>query len=174
MTVLETARLRLEPWSEAHTELLVRLSAISEVVRHVASGDVWPRERAELVSGAQRDHWVANGFGWRAAIERVTGTAVGFIGLNFLGDGTVGLAPDEYEIGWWLAPEAWGQGFACEGAAVVRDDAFASVGAPSLVARVQPQNRRSIVVAEALGFDFDFATTDDSAREVSVYRLTAR
>jgi RimJ/RimL family protein N-acetyltransferase len=170
---LETSRLRLEPWNDAHAQLLVRLSAMPEVMRHIGTGEVWPSERAEQVSTAQRDHWATAGFGWRAAIEKATGTAVGFIALNRAGAGTPGLAPDEHEIGWWLLPEAWGRGLAREGALAVRDDALRSLGAPGIVARIQPSNRRSIEVAKSLGLAFDFTTTDESEREVSVYRLLA-
>ena len=40
----------------------------------------------------------AGGPRWR----RPGGRTVGLITLNFAGEGTVGLDPGEYEIGWWL------------------------------------------------------------------------
>lgn len=171
---LETARLRLEPWDEAHTPLLVRLSAIPEVMRHIASGEVWAPDKAEQVARDKREHWTRHGFGWRAAIDRSTGEAVGFVALNLAGEGTVGLAPDEHEIGWWLEPAAWGRGLAREGAVAVRDDAFQAVGASSVVARVRRENRRSIAVAESIGLTFDFETTEaGGGRRLDAYRLTA-
>jgi hypothetical protein len=60
----------------------------------------------------------------RAAIERASGRAVGFIALNLAGEGTAGLDPGEYEIGWWLDPAAQGRGLAREGAQAVLDDAL--------------------------------------------------
>jgi RimJ/RimL family protein N-acetyltransferase len=171
---LDTARLRLERWDEPHTALLVRLSAIPEVMEHIASGEVWAPDKAEQVARDKREHWVRHGFGWRAAIDRSTGEAVGFVALNFAGEGTVGLAADEYEIGWWLAPEAWGRGLAREGAVAVRDDAFQTVGASSVVARVRRENHRSIAVAESIGLTFDFETAEaGGGRPLDVYRLTA-
>src|SRR5690242_19707823 len=91
--IIDTARLRLHRWEEAHAELLVRLSAMPEVVRHIGPGEPWPRARAEEVAAAQLRHWTEHGFGWRAAVEKSTGEAVGFIALNLAGEGTAGLDP---------------------------------------------------------------------------------
>jgi RimJ/RimL family protein N-acetyltransferase len=167
---IETARLRLQPWDESHTELLVRLFAIPEVMRHIGQGVPLGRADAERVAAAQREHWTAYGFGWRGAADKATGELVGFVALNFTGDGTAGLDGDEYEVGWWLAPPAWGQGLAREGAQAIRDEAFQDLNAPSVVARVQPANARSIAVAEACGFAYDFTTTGKFGEAVVIYR----
>jgi RimJ/RimL family protein N-acetyltransferase len=169
--VLETARLRLHRWDETHTDLLVRLSAMPELTRFVGPGTTWPRARAEEVAATQRRRWSEHGFGWRPAVESATGELVGFIALNFAGEGTAGLDAGEYEIGWWLAPPAWGRGFAREGAEAVRDEALGALGAPSLVARIHPANARSIAVAEGIGLARDFETTGRSGDPVVIYRL---
>jgi RimJ/RimL family protein N-acetyltransferase len=170
---LETDRLRLEPWSERHTELLVRLSAEPEVMRYIGAGAVWTRPQAEQVAAAQRQHWKEHGFGWRPAREKSSGVLVGFIALNLAGEGTVGLDRDEYEIGWWLSPSVWGRGLAREGGLALCREAFATLGAPSVVARIQPDNGRSISVAQAIGLTHDFRTTGGAGEPVAVYRLRA-
>jgi RimJ/RimL family protein N-acetyltransferase len=167
---IETARLLLEPWDERHTELLVRLSAIPEVVRFVGPGSRWSRAQALEAAERQRRHWEEHGFGWRGAAEKAGDALVGFMALNLAGEGTAGLDPREYEIGWWLAPEAWGRGLAREGAVALRDEAFGRLGAPSVVARIQPANGRSIAVAEAAGLTLDFTTTGRTGEPVAVYR----
>jgi RimJ/RimL family protein N-acetyltransferase len=171
--VLETSRLRLEMWEERHAEMLVWLSSLPEVMRFIGAGGVWSREWALEVAERQRRHWAEHGFGWRPATERATGELVGFIALNFALEGTAGLDPGEYELGWWLAPSAGGRGLAREGAAAIRDEAFDSLGAPSVVARIQPGNERSIAVARATGLTYDFTTTGRSGEPVAVYRQTA-
>ena len=171
--VLETARLRLERWDERHTEMLVWLSSLPEVTRFIGTGGTWGRDWAQDVAERQRRHWAEHGFGWRAATETATEEIVGFIALNFAGEGTFALDPGEYEIGWWLAPAAGGRGLAREGAAAIRDEAFGRLGAPSIVARIQPANQRSIAVAEATGLSYDFTTTGRSGEPVAVYRLAA-
>jgi len=140
---LLTPRLRLEPWSDAHTEMLVRLGSTPSVTRYIGAGSTWPADRSIEVAQRNRDHWREHGFGWRAAIRLDSGEAIGFTALNFAGEGS-GVDADEYEIGWWLDPSAWRQGFAREGALAVCEEAFTQVGAPSLVARIQPGNGPSL------------------------------
>jgi RimJ/RimL family protein N-acetyltransferase len=169
-----TARLRLDPWGEEHTELLVRLSAMPEAMRFIGLGVPWPRAKAEEVAAAQLRHWREHGFGWRAAVEVATGRLAGFMALSFAGEGTAGLDAAEHEIGWWLVPPAWGRGLAREGAQAMRDEAFDVLGAPSVVARIQPANARSIAVARATGLAHDFDTTGRYGEPVAVHRLAGR
>lgn len=167
---METARLRLDPWTEEHTGFLVALSARPEVTRYIATGTTWTPARAEEVAARGRAHCAEHGWGWRAATERATGTLIGLIALNRAGEGTPGVGPDEHEIGWWLAPEAWGRGYAREGAAAVRDDAFAR-GAPGLVARIQPGNAASLAVAGAIGMAYAFSTVGRYDDAIEVLRV---
>lgn len=170
---LETPGLRLVRWDKPHTQLLVQLSSIPEVMRFIGSGVPWSRAKAEEVAAVQRQHWSQHGFGWRPATDKVTGHLVGFMALSFAGDGTAGLDATEYEIGWWLAPQAWGRGLAREGALAMRDEAFDALKAPSVVARIQPANAPSIAVAKATGLKYEFSTTGKTGEPVVVYRLAA-
>lgn len=169
---LLTARLRLEPWSEAHTERLVRLACTPTVMRYIGAGSVWPTDRSIEVAKRNREHWREHDFGWRAAVRRDTGEVIGFTMLNFAGEGS-GVDAGEYEIGWWLDPPAWRQGFAREGALAVREEAFIRVGAPSLVARIQPGNRASLVVAASIGLKPESESTGRGGEAIAVLRLTA-
>ncbi len=150
--------------------MLARLATIPSVVRYVGSGEIWSREKCREVHDRQVEHWRRHGFGWRAAVEKASGRQVGLIALNFLGDGTAGLDPGEYEIGWWLHPSERGRGFAREGARALRDEARDRLGAPSVVARIQPPNGPSIAVASVIGLCLDFRTTGPSGEPVVVYR----
>jgi RimJ/RimL family protein N-acetyltransferase len=168
---LETARLLLPEWSESDAALLARLSADPRVVRYIGDGQRWSPEKAADVSWGMVEHWRTNGFGWRVAVEKRSGEPVGFAALNYLGEGTAGLEPDEFEIGWWLSPSAWGRGFASEGARAICREAFTRVGAQSVVARLQPDNRASARVAERLGMSLELETTGRFGERVAVYRL---
>ncbi len=169
MSVLRTARLRLEPWAPEHVEPLARWGADPAVVRFVGDGTTWPRERAQERSAAQLEHWREHGFGWRIAYERDGRDPVALLALNFAPEGTDGMITVEHEIGWWVAPEAWGRGYAREGAAAVRDEALARLGAPWVVARIHPDNAASIRVAEAIGLRHEQSTTGP-AGPVELYR----
>ncbi len=169
---LHTRRLGLEPWSDDATRLFRALATTPAVVRYIGDGQPWSEAKMETVAAHNADHWREHGFGWRLARLESTGDAVGFIALNFAGEGS-GVAPDEYEIGWWLAPAAWGQGIAREGAAALREEAFQPLQAPSILARIQPENTASLAVAGAIGLRHESQTTGRTGETISVLRLTA-
>ena len=171
--IIETERLRLVQWGEQHVPLLTRLSSLPQIMRYIGTGQTWPTHTAEEISEKQRRHWEEHRFGWRAAVEKETERQVGFIALNFVGEGTAGLDPCEYEVGWWLEPQAWGRGLAREGAEALCDEAFERLTAPSVVARIQPENKRSVRVARQVGLAFDFETTGNAGETVWVYRRPA-
>lgn len=171
--VLETDRLLLRPWTSDDVALLATLSSNPRVTRYIGMGHTWTALQAITVSDRAASHWREHGFGWRVMIHVASGTEIGLLALNLMGDGTAGLDPEEHEIGWWLSPEFWGHGYATEGARVVAQDAFTSLAAPHLTARILPDNTGSIAVAGAIGMGFEFNTVAEPGVLVSVYRVAA-
>jgi len=171
--LLETERLRLEPWLPGHGVMLARLAAMPDVMRHVGTGATWTPAEAEGHSARALVHWRSHGFGWRAACERGSGRRVGLIALNFAGRDVPELADDDYEIGWWIDPAYWGRGYATEGGKAIRDEAFDRLGAPSVVARIHPDNAASAKVAAALGLTPARDGTTRHGVPVRIHRLVA-
>lgn len=171
--VLETDRLLLRPWTSEDVALLARLSSNPRVTRYIGLGQTWTALKAITVSDRALSHWREHGFGWRVIVHVASGTEIGLLALNLMGDGTPGVDPGEHEVGWWLSPEHWGHGFATEAARAVVDDAFASLGAPHLAARIRPENAGSIRVATAIGMAFEFNTVAEPGVLVAVYRVNA-
>jgi RimJ/RimL family protein N-acetyltransferase len=169
MRVLETERLRLERWAPRHGALLARLAALPEVMRHIGAGEVWTAAQTAERHERGLAHWRDHGFGWRAAVERASGAPVGLIALN-RAEGVAGLRDDDMEVGWWVDPAAWGRGYATEGARAIVDEAFTRLGAPSVVARIQPANTASLRVAAALGLLPERDATDPSGQAVRILR----
>lgn len=101
----------------------------------------------------------------------MTGSWLGFVGLNIVGPGVEGVAPDEVEIGWWLIRSTWGQGYASEGAAVVRDEGFTRVGLGRVIARLQPANRASARVAEKIGMRLEREGAGRHGEALLIYGL---
>jgi RimJ/RimL family protein N-acetyltransferase len=167
---LHTDRLALDPWTEGDDRLLGDLARTPAVMRYVGDGTTWSDARIHGVAAHVLAHWAEHGFGWRVA--RCDGEPVGFIALNFAGEGA-GIDAGEYEIGWWLAPAAWGRGLAREGAAAVRDEAFSRIGAPSIVARIAPANGRSLAVAAAIGLSHETESAGRTGEPIAVLRLGA-
>lgn len=171
--VLETDRLLLRPWTAEDVALLAALSSNPRVTRYIGDGLTWTALKAITVSDRALGHWREHGFGWRVAVELTSGTEIGLIALNLMGPGTAGLDPEEHEIGWWLSPDRWGHSYATEAARAVADDAFASLQAPHLTARILPENAASIEVATRLGMEFEFNTVAEPGVAVAVYRVAA-
>jgi RimJ/RimL family protein N-acetyltransferase len=171
--LLETERLRLEPWAPEHGGMLARLGAMPEVMRFVGAGVPWTPAEAEERSARALVHWRTHGFGWRAAVERATGHAVGLIALDRAGPEVPELADGEHEIGWWIDPGRWGRGYATEGGRAVRDEAFGRLGAPTVAARVHPENAASLAVAAALGLEPESETVNRHGVPVTILRLAA-
>jgi RimJ/RimL family protein N-acetyltransferase len=169
--VVETKRLLLRPWGESDANLLVRLSADPIVTRYIGDGHPWTAERAASVANAVLSHWHEHGFGWRPIADRTHAEPIGFVALNYLGEGAaVGLDADELEIGWWLFPDAWHRGYGTEAALAVRDEAFGHLSADSVVARIQRPNTASVAVAEAIKMTFESETIGRFAEPIDIYR----
>jgi [ribosomal protein S5]-alanine N-acetyltransferase len=88
-----------------------------------------------------------DGHGLWLVRERHTGVPVG----------QVGLAMQEVEgdrrpeIGWLLAREFWGRGYATEAGAAARDAAFSRWSYPEVISLIRPENLPSRRVAGRLG-----------------------
>lgn len=169
---LETERLLLLPWTAEDVGLLSRLAADPRVVRYVGTGMTWSAAKALERSDAQVERWRQLGFGWRVAVDKWTGTQLGFIALNYMGEGTAHTQATDHEIGWWLDPQAWGNGYAAEGARAVVHDAFTELNAPHLTARIMPTNDASIQVALSLGMAHTRDTVVDPDIAACLYQCT--
>lgn len=142
---LETARLRLRQFREGDLDAWARIAADPETMRFIGGGEPLSRSEAWRSLGYLLGHWELRGYGLWAAEERASGALVGRIGL-YHPEGWPGL-----EVGWLVARERWGEGFATEGARAALDHAFAHVGAERVISVIQPGNAASIRVAEKLG-----------------------
>lgn len=93
------------------------------------------------VSGA----WLVNGFSMFSVIEKATGRWVGRLG-PWRPDGWPGD-----EVGWGLTREAFGKGYATEGATAAMDYAFDVLGWDRAIHSIDPANAPSQAVARRLG-----------------------
>lgn len=168
---IQTERLVLEPWDERWLDDWIGLCQDPEVMRYIGPGMTWEPETARAVFRRALDHWHEHGFGWRAPIDKATGTWLGLAGLNYLSTGSDDVAED-VEIGWWLIPSAWGKGLATEAASAVRDEAFARLKLDRIVGRYQPANVASGRIMERLGMTHEQDTTGKYGEPLRIYSLT--
>jgi RimJ/RimL family protein N-acetyltransferase len=169
---LDTKRLILEPWHARHRAPWRRICRDPEVMRSIGAGEVWAAEKADEVFDRALEHWESHGFGWRSALDKTTREWLGFAGLNYVGPGTDGVAPEEVEIGWWIIRERWGRGYASEGAAALRNEGFARVGLVRMIARLQPANTASARVAEKIGMSFEREAAGRAGERLVIYALS--
>lgn len=137
--------MRLRQFRESDLDAWARIAADPETMRFIGGGEPLSRSEAWRSLGYLLGHWELRGYGLWAAEERASGALVGRIGL-YRPEGWPGL-----EVGWLVARERWGEGFATEGAHAALDHAFAHVGAERVISVIQPGNAASIRVAEKLG-----------------------
>lgn len=90
-------------------------------------------------------HLYLRGFSQSAVVEKESGRVIGRGGL-WRPEGWPGL-----EVGWVLARDAWGKGYATELGAASRDHAFTALGAEWLCSLIHPDNTASVAVALRIG-----------------------
>lgn len=175
--VLQTERLVLRRWTAADREPLAKITADPDVMRYRLR-TLTRRESDDLISAAEAS-FDEQGFGLWAVERSENHRLIGYIGLEEASE-DLPFRPLVH-IGWHLATDTWGQGYAAEGAAVVLDYTFDTLGLPEVVAHTTKRNERSEAVMRRLGMTHD--PTDDfdapwyppghPNRRFVLYRLTA-
>ncbi len=130
---LTTERLHLRPFTAADQDAIHAVYADPEVMRHVGHGA--HKTMAETANALRiyGDVLARRGYSFLAVTEREGGRLVGDGGLHPLG----GQGPD-VELGYTLARSAWGRGYATELGRALIEHAFTELGAPRVVALVEP------------------------------------
>jgi RimJ/RimL family protein N-acetyltransferase len=148
--VVDTERLVLRRWSDEDAPALAAINADPEVMRYIGGGRPLGRRLSDdLLTRFERE-WDERGFGlWAVEEADAPGQLLGFCGL------TVPMFLPEVlpavEVGWRLAPAAWGRGIATEAARAAIAFGFGELGMREIIAIVHPDNRRSVRVCEKLG-----------------------
>jgi RimJ/RimL family protein N-acetyltransferase len=154
---LETDRLRLRRWRPSDREPFAALNADPRVMEHLPA--LLSREESDALQSLCDAHFVQYGFGlWAVEIRGVTPFA-GFLGLSvptFQAHFTPCV-----EVGWRLAADHWGHGYATEGARAVLLFGFQMVGLAEIVSFTVPGNLRSRRVMEKIGMTYDPADDFD-------------
>jgi RimJ/RimL family protein N-acetyltransferase len=173
--ILQTERLILRDWRDADLDAWAAMNVDPRVMEHFPK--LLDREASDAIALRARDSWAQRGFGLLAVeIPGVTPFA-----------GSVGLSVPRFEahftpcveIGWRLAHEYWGQGYATEAARATMADGFARLGLDEIVAMTAVGNARSRHVMEKLGmtrtdaddFDHPMVPEGNRVRRHVLYRI---
>jgi RimJ/RimL family protein N-acetyltransferase len=140
----ETERLRLRDFRAADLDAYAAMCADPEVMRHIGGGGPVGRDVAWRQIALFLGAWALQGHGMWALERKSDGALIGRVGF---------LDPPDWpgcEIGWLLARDAWGQGYAFEAARAAIDFGRSRLGLGELISLIRPDNSRSIALAERL------------------------
>ena len=175
MTELRTDRLLLRQWRDEDRAPFAALNADPVVMEHFPS--TMTREASDAFVDFNVATLAERGWGLWAVEVADTRAFIGFVGLSeprfeahFM---------PAVEIGWRLARDAWGHGYATEAARAALAYAFGELGLDGVVSFTTVENHRSRRVMERIGMahdpadDFDHPrVTDERLRRHVLYRLS--
>jgi len=154
---LRTERLLLRRWRAADREPFAALNADPRVMEHFPA--LLSREQSDERVERIEAHFQQHGYcQWAVEIPGVTPFA-GFIGLS-VPQFEAHFTPC-VEIGWRLAADCWGRGYATEGARAALPFGFEELALAEIVSFTVPANVRSRRVMEKLGMTHDPADDFD-------------
>lgn len=140
---IDTPRLLLRPPQLVDLDAWAAMMMDEQTARYI--GGVMPRAVTWRALMTMIGSWHAHGFAMFSVIEKSTGRWIGRLG-PWMPEGWPGP-----EIGWALVRDAWGKGYATEGATAASDWAFDRLGWTDMIHSIDPLNRASQEVANRLG-----------------------
>jgi RimJ/RimL family protein N-acetyltransferase len=141
---LETKRLLLRQWRPEDIDPYIEICSDAQVMQYL-TGKAFNRLQSWRHMAFLMGHWQINGFGHWAVEEKNSGQLIGRIGF---------LQPTDwpgFEIGWTLAKNSWGKGYATEGATKALEHAFTKMNKSQVISIIHPNNEPSKKVATELG-----------------------
>ncbi|HAM02712.1 MAG TPA: GNAT family N-acetyltransferase [Acidimicrobiaceae bacterium] len=174
---LHTPRLVLRRWLDRDRKPFARINADPEVMAF-RFGALTRRQSDALVDEIETS-FELRGFGLWAVERKRDGRLLGFTGLG-TSDFGASFCP-AVDIGWQLAPDVWGQGYATEGAVAALGFAFNGLELEEVVAHTTRLNKRSRAVMGRIGmthspvddFDAPWYRPGHPKRRFVLYRVTA-
>lgn len=154
---IRTARLALRRWRRSDREPFAALNADPRVMRHFP--DRLTRTESDDLVDAIEAGFAQRGYGLWALELLASGEFVGFTGLA---TASVRLRfTPAVEVGWRLAPSAWGLGYATEAARAALGFGFDAAGLDEIVSFTTVANLRSRAVMQRIGMSHDRADDFD-------------
>ena len=144
---IATERLILRQWKESDLFPFYRLNSDPEVMKFFPA--LLSREESDEFASEIRLRIEENGWGLWAVEERKSKKFIGFVGLN---QPIIELPFSPcIEVGWRLAKEYWGKGYATEAGEKALEYAFVILAVNEVVSFTAAINSRSESVMQRLG-----------------------
>jgi len=146
---LETARLIIRPWRADDRAAWAAVMSDPEVTRYVNGGRPYTEAQMDDYFARQERQLAEHDVCMGAVVEKSSGRVIGLAGTQPLG--TTG----DLEIGWILARDTWGRGYATEAGRAAMQHVLETLGRPRVVAIIDPDNEPSKRVAARLGMQWE-------------------
>jgi RimJ/RimL family protein N-acetyltransferase len=146
---LESERLFIREWEPADRPAFTAIMQDREVMEHLHAGLPYSETEVDDWLARQARQLAEYGICMGALCEKATGAIVGISGTQPLG--TTG----DLEIGWILAKDTWGRGYATEAGAMAMRHVLETLQRPRVVAIIDPANEPSKRVAARLGMTYE-------------------
>jgi RimJ/RimL family protein N-acetyltransferase len=173
--VIETERLVLRVPRSEDAPSLLEAFADPEAMRYIGDGSTTDLAGAEEAVGRWLERWDAWGIGM-FVVERVEDARVlGRAGFLRWDPETWEIGGRETELGWGLAREHWGHGYATEAATAWLDHGFGRLAFERIISITDHDNLRSLSVMRRLGMTFDHEAQVRDGEEVFdavIYAIT--
>ena len=170
-----TKRLRLRQWNASDREPFARLNADPRVMEFFF--ETLGRKESDAMADRIESRILENGWGFWVVERLDSGEFIGFVGLNNP-PGELPFSPC-VEVGWRLAFEQWGNGYATEAATRALEIGFETLALSEIVAFTALGNVRSRAVMKRLKtrdtgetFDHPQVPVGSSLRRHCLYRLS--
>lgn len=148
--IIKTNRLGLRNWHTKDIAPAKLMTSNEKVMEFFPS--TWTSKQTEDFIQKMRKHYRKHEFCYFAVDELETGKFIGFIGLMHQTYSTQ-FSPF-VDIGWRLIPDAWGKGYATEGAKACLNFAFTTLNLQEIYAIAPELNIKSQRVMQKLGMTF--------------------
>ncbi len=173
---IETERLHLRQWIESDREPFARLNADPQVMEFFPS--ILDRAASDGMIDRMQAKIAERGWGFWAVESKQDRQFIGFVGLQ-TPKADFPFSPC-VEIGWRLAFEYWGKGYATEAAQSALKVGFELLELAEIVSFTAMNNNRSSAVMERLGmnnretetFEHPSLPVGHPLREHCLYRLS--
>lgn len=147
--VIETERLKLRKWKVEDKEELYPLA--SDPLVGPAAG--WPPHKSIEESENIIINVLSEENTYAITLQK-TGEIIGSIGLFKTTERKIEKEEGELEVGYWIARNCWGKGYAPEAVEAILDYAFTKLGQNRVWCSAHLGNSKSMRVQEKCGFSF--------------------
>lgn len=172
--MIETHRLHLRRFTPDDAGHLFDLDGDPEVMRFLTGGTPTPRDiiETEFLPRFLHYHERFPSFGFWAGVAKATGDFIGWFSLRPLDEEDSG----EASLGFRLRRDAWGQGYATEGARALIRLAFTSLGVQRIVATTYQDNVASRRVMQKIGMALTrtFRFTSSDLNQADTFHVTSQ